>query len=46
MMKRLRALFCRHVGGVHLCQPPNGVPSLIVCIKCDVLLSGDERRQG
>lgn len=31
---RLATALCRHEGGIHLCQPPNGIPSLVICRKC------------
>ena len=39
MRARLRVLFCRHDWRVHLCQPPKGVPSLVICERCDLVMA-------
>ena len=31
---RWREAPCAHLWAVHLCQPPNGMPSLIICELC------------
>ena len=40
-MNRLRraliVLTCRHQWTVHLCQPPKGIPSLVICSRCALL---------
>lgn len=30
----LRRPICRHLWAVHLCQPPAGSPSLVICDRC------------
>jgi len=38
-VSRLRVLFCRHRWAIHLCQPPHGSPSLIICDHCGLVHS-------
>ena len=38
-MTRLVCWLRGHVGAIHLCQPPNGTPSLVICERCRTVLA-------